>query len=164
MSDNLQPKWQHKNFSSLSTDQLYDILKLRVDIFVVEQCCYYHELDEYDRHQDTRHVFFYHNKKIQAYLRILPKGLSYEHYISIGRVAIVGSARGKNLGHQLIEQGISVCQHFHPDQSIKISAQQHLEKFYQQHNFRTVSKMYLEDNIPHISMLFDKNDKNIKNQ
>ncbi len=158
MIDNSQPKWQNKNFSSLSNDQLYDILKLRVDIFVVEQCCYYHELDEYDRHEQTRHVFFYHNKKIQAYLRILPKELSRERYISIGRVAIIKSARGKSLGHQLIQQGVNICQQLYPHQSIKISAQQHLEKFYHQHHFKTVSEMYLEDNIPHISMLLSKKD------
>lgn len=145
--------WYNKSFNRLTTNELYDILKLRVDIFVVEQTCYYPELDDYDRHIDTRHVYFYHTGKIQGYLRILPKGLTYNDYISIGRVAIAQDARGAGLGHQLIKQGINICQQLYAKQSIKISAQQHLEKFYHQHSFETVSAMYLEDNIPHISML-----------
>jgi len=145
--------WQNKAFNQLTTNELYDILKLRVDIFVVEQTCYYPELDDYDRHQETLHIFCYQQNKIQAYLRILPQGLTYDDYISIGRVAIVENARGNGLGHQLIEQGIKVAQSIYPNQAIKISAQQHLEKFYLQHGFTTVSTMYLEDNIPHIAML-----------
>jgi len=145
--------WYNKSFNTLTTNELYDILKLRVDIFVVEQTCYYPELDDHDRHSDTRHVYCYHAGIIQGYLRILPKGLTYNDYISIGRVAIAQDARGVGLGHQLIEQGIRICQQLYAGQPIKISAQQHLENFYQQHDFETVSAMYLEDNIPHISML-----------
>ncbi len=146
-------QWQNKKFSTLTINELYDILKLRVDIFVVEQTCYYPELDNHDRHSETHHLFCYKNGEIQAYLRILPKGLTYDDHISIGRVAIIESARGTGLGHQLMQQGIAICQQQYPEQSIKISAQQHLEKFYQQHGFTTVSAMYLEDNIPHIAML-----------
>jgi ElaA protein len=144
--------WQNKAFNELTTNELYDILKLRVDIFVVEQTCYYPELDNADRHIDTRHLYLYQANNIQAYLRILPKGLTYDDYVSIGRVAIAEEARGTGLGHQLIEQGIKICQQLYPKQAIKISAQQHLENLYQQHGFVTVSEMYLEDNIPHISM------------
>jgi ElaA protein len=148
-----QSKWQNKTFNSLTTHELYDILKLRVDIFVVEQTCYYPELDDHDRHSETRHLFCYQNGNIQAYLRVLPKGLTYDDHISIGRVAIAKSARGTGLGHQLMQQGLSICQQCFPNQAIKISAQQHLEKFYQQHGFTTASAMYLEDDIPHIAML-----------
>ncbi|MBL4910721.1 MAG: GNAT family N-acetyltransferase [Alteromonadaceae bacterium] len=145
--------WQNKTFAQLTTNELYDILKLRVDIFVVEQTCYYPELDDHDRHHDTLHIFYYQNDKIQAYLRLLPKGLTYADHISIGRVAVAEPARGSGLGHELMQQALTVCQNSYPQQAIKISAQQHLESFYQQHGFHTVSKMYLEDNIPHISML-----------
>jgi len=148
-----QKEWQNKAFNELTTNELYDILKLRVDIFVVEQTCYYPELDNHDRHLETRHVYLYQNNNLHAYLRILPKGLTYNNYVSIGRVAIAEKMRGTGLGHQLIEQGIKISEQIYPQQAIKISAQQHLEKFYLQHGFETVSAMYLEDNIPHISML-----------
>ncbi len=146
--------WQIKTFKQLSTDELYDILKLRVDIFVVEQTCYYPELDEHDRHPNTQHVFLYKDKVLQAYLRVLPTGLTYDNYVSIGRVAIAQGARGCGLAHQLITQGLAVCKQTFPDHEIKISAQQHLEKLYQDHGFSTTSAMYLEDNIPHIAMLY----------
>jgi len=151
MIANLQ--WYNKTFTELSNEQLYDILKLRVDIFVVEQCCYYPELDNLDRDKDTHHIFCYQGNEIIAYLRVLAKGVSYENYPSIGRVAIVKKARGSGLGHLLIDRGIADCHQRWPTQVIKISAQQHLEKYYQQHEFQTASAMYLEDNIPHIAML-----------
>ena len=88
-----------------------------------------------------------------AYLRILAQGQSYENYISIGRVAIAEQARGTGLGHELMTQAINVCQQNFSGQHIKISAQQHLLKFYQQHGFKQVSPMYLEDDIPHVAMV-----------
>lgn len=151
MTVNLQ--WYNKTFQQLSNDQLYDILKLRVDIFVVEQCCYYPELDNLDRDSETHHIFCYQNNNIIAYLRVLAKGLSYDKYPSIGRVAVAKQARGSGLGHLLIRKGLEDCQQRWPTQTIKISAQQHLEQYYQQHGFITASAMYLEDNIPHIAML-----------
>lgn len=145
--------WKNKNFSQLSTNELYDLLKLRIDIFVVEQACYYPDLDEHDRHPETQHLFCYQNGSMTAYLRILPKGLTYPDNISIGRVVIAPSARGKGLGHQLMQVALTQClQHF-PEDTIKISAQEHLEKYYNQHGFVRVSERYLEDGIPHISML-----------
>lgn len=145
--------WSVKTFSELSTDELYDLLKLRVDVFVVEQTCYYPELDELDRHPETRHLLAYQNNNLVGYLRVLPKATSYPEYISIGRVAIAKMARGSGLGHQLMKRGLSICQHNFADQSIKISAQLYLEAFYQSHGFDTVSEMYLEDGIEHIAMI-----------
>jgi ElaA protein len=151
MTTNYQ--WFNKKFNQLTTNQLYDILKLRVDVFVVEQCCYYPELDNLDRDNQTQHIFCYQGDNIAAYLRVLAKGVSYQEYASLGRVAVAKKARGANLGHLLIEKGLEHCLQQWPSQAIKISAQQHLEAFYQQHGFKTVSAMYLEDNIPHIAML-----------
>jgi len=154
--------WCVKPFSSLSTNELFDILKLRVDVFVVEQTCYYPELDEHDRHPDTLHFFAHTNEtsiqadnhhNIAAYLRILPKGTTYKDYISIGRVVVSPSYRGIKLGHTLLEKALEVCNSHFPNQNIKISAQEHLEEYYKQYNFIRVSDMYLEDNIPHISMV-----------
>lgn len=145
--------WQIKRFSELTTNELYDFLKLRVDVFVVEQTCYYPDLDDLDRHPDTLHVFGYQNKEMLGYLRILPKGTTYPEYNSIGRVIIAESARGTGLGHNLVNAGINACQAHFNEPSIKISAQQHLADFYQKHGFKQVTDMYLEDGIPHIGML-----------
>ena len=160
MNNNIQ--WQVKGFNDLTNNELYDVLKLRIDVFVVEQTCYYPDLDNKDRHQDTLHLFSYlppstdasaEDDEISSYLRIVAKGQSYDDYISIGRVVIAPKARGTGLGHELIKEALSVCQLYFPEQKIKISAQEHLEKYYNQHGFVRVSEMYLEDDIPHIAMI-----------
>jgi len=151
MTGNIQ--WQVKTFNELTTNELYDALKLRVDVFVVEQACYYPELDDLDRHAETLHLYSYQDDVMTSYLRILPKGTAYPDYVAIGRVVIAPCARGKGLGHLLMSQALTACQNHFPGQSIKISAQEHLEAFYNQHGFSRVSDMYLEDNIPHIAML-----------
>jgi len=145
--------WKNKTFSQLNTNELYDLLKLRIDIFVVEQTCFYPDLDDHDRHPQTQHLFCYQNNVMTAYLRILPKGLTYPEYISIGRVVIAPSARGTGLGHELMRVGLAKCLTCFPNEIVKISAQEHLEKYYNQHGFERVSDMYLEDDIPHIGML-----------
>lgn len=146
-------QWFSKPFKQLNIDQLYEILKLRVDVFVVEQTCYYPELDELDRHEDSLHVFAYQDNKLIAYLRCLAPGVVYDQDSAIGRVVIAPDARGQNLGHQLIKQGIEACEKRWPNNNIHMSAQEHLQKYYHQHGFKTVSAPYLEDDIPHISML-----------
>jgi ElaA protein len=155
--ENIKTTWQVKHFDELSLDQLYDLLKLRIDVFVVEQTCYYPDLDsepnQLDRHKETRHLLGYQNNKLVAYLRILAQGQSYEDYISIGRVAIVEQARGSGLGHELMNEALKLCQQYFPKKNIKISAQQHLTAYYQQHAFEQVSDMYLEDDIPHVAMV-----------
>lgn len=152
-------QWQTKKFSELSLNQLYDALKLRVDVFVVEQTCYYPDLDseenQLDRHQDTIHLLGYQGSTLVAYLRVLAQGQSYNDYISIGRVATAKHARGSGLGHELMSEGLKVCQQHFANQDIKISAQEHLIKYYQRHGFEQVSAMYLEDNIPHIAMVIE---------
>lgn len=145
--------WKNKTFSQLNTNELYDLLKLRIDIFVVEQTCFYPDLDDHDRHPLTQHLFCYQNGVMTAYLRILPKGLTYPDYISIGRVVIAPCARGSGLGHELMRVGLAQCLTCFPNDTVKISAQEHLEKYYNQHGFERVSEMYLEDDIPHIGML-----------
>ncbi|GHE78202.1 GNAT family N-acetyltransferase [Thalassotalea profundi] len=144
--------WQVKTFQQLTNDELYDILKLRIDVFVVEQTCYYPDLDNLDRIPSTLHLFSYQNGKISAYLRILAKDVCYPGYIAIGRVIIAPDVRGKGYGNQLIEQALITCQQYFPQQNIKISAQEHLEQYYQSHGFIRCSEMYLEDGIAHIGM------------
>ncbi len=145
--------WQVKTFKQLSTIELYQVLKLRIDVFVVEQTCYYSDLDNLDLHSETQHLLGYKQGELVAYLRILAKGQSYDEYISIGRVVTAPQARGAGLGHELIQQGLLACQQYFPNENIKISAQEHLTGYYQQYGFVQVSKMYLEDNIPHVAMI-----------
>jgi len=153
----LKTNWQAKHFNELSLNELYDLLKLRIDVFVVEQTCYYPDLDgesnQLDRHPETLHLLGYQDDNLVAYLRILAKGQSYDDYISIGRVAIAKQARGSGLGHELMLEALNLCQQSFSNQAIKISAQEHLIEFYQQHGFEQVSQMYLEDNIPHVAMI-----------
>ncbi len=152
-----QTIWQTKKFKQLSLDQLYDLMKLRVNVFVVEQNCPYPDLDseenQLDRHNETIHLLGYQNDSLVGYLRILAKGQSYNEYISIGRVIVAEKARGSSLGHGLMTQALQLCKQHFPKQDIKISAQEHLKGYYQKHDFEQVSPMYLEDDIPHIAMI-----------
>jgi ElaA protein len=158
---NSKTTFQVKHFNELSLEQLYDLLKLRIDVFVVEQTCYYPDLDgdknELDRDKETLHVLGYQNDTLVAYLRILARGQSYDDYTSIGRVAIAEQARGSGLGHELMHEALDLCQQYFTEQNIKISAQEYLINFYKQHGFKQISEMYLEDDIPHVAMLKDVN-------
>jgi len=148
--------WHSKYFSGLSLNELYDLLKLRIDIFVVEQTCFYPDLDSeegcLDRHHETIHLLGYQENKLIAYARIMAKGQSYLNNTAIGRVAVAQNARGNGLGHQLINKALSVCSDKFPGVDIKISAQEHLSDYYKQHGFKVISDIYLEDDIPHIAM------------
>ncbi|MCK5668235.1 MAG: GNAT family N-acetyltransferase [Gammaproteobacteria bacterium] len=145
-------KWNTAKFHQLTPDQLYDILKLRVDIFVVEQKCPYPELDEKDRHVETRHMTAYDDSGLIAYTRLLPPGLSYPD-VSVGRFAVKPSARNQGTGSLLMERTLEEIDKIWPDKAIRISAQVHLREFYEKFGFKKVSDSYLEDGIPHIEML-----------
>jgi len=141
--------WELKKFDELTNNELYDVLRLRVDIFVVEQTCPYPEIDGKD--EESLHLMYKENGEIVAYARILPPGLSYDE-ASIGRVIVAESHRGTGLGHELIDQAVkeSLAEY---NQPIKIGAQAYLEDYYSAAGFETVSDVYLEDDIPHIDML-----------
>ena len=142
---------QHKIllFSELSTQQLYAILQLRSEVFVVEQDCVYQDIDGHD--DKAYHVLFYDENTLVAYTRILPPG-SYFEELSIGRVLVKTTHRLKNIGHKLMSTSINYAKGKFPDSIIKISAQQYLIKFYESHGFESYGKGYLEDGIPHIAM------------
>jgi ElaA protein len=159
-SKNMQ--WHLIPFNLLTTDQLYQIIQLRIDIFVVEQQTMYSDLDDKDRHPECIHLFAYQqgseadSKKICAYLRILPPSLFDHGMPALGRVVISAESRGRGLGHNLVAQGIYACERYWPGSSIKISAQSHLQPFYQSHGFVTVGEGYLEDGLPHVAMIHSK--------
>ena len=149
-------KWHCLAFSELTTDQLYELLQLRVDVFVVEQECPYPELDGHDRHPGTHHLLGYQESKLVACMRLLPVGLTSSN-VSLGRVATHQDARGNGLGHRLLEEGLEQAEKLWSGETIKIGAQSYLNEFYQGYGFEVISDEYLEDGIPHIDMLLHKN-------
>ena len=148
-------QWQCLPFNELDIHQLYALLRLRVDIFVVEQTCPYPELDGKDRLRDTRHLVVYRDRELIAYARLLAPGGNHDNP-SIGRVATSKTARGNGLGHQLITAAIDHCRQLWPDTAIDISAQAYLQDFYTQYGFNPISNIYLEDGIEHIDMRLEK--------
>ncbi|QSX34030.1 GNAT family N-acetyltransferase [Shewanella avicenniae] len=146
-------QWQSLRFEELSTQTLYELLRLRVDIFVVEQQCPYPELDGKDYHPEVRHLLGYDDAgALVAYARQLPPGLSYPD-ASIGRVLVNPEFRKQRAGKALMLEAIARCQQYWPQQNIQIGAQLYLADFYQSLGFTPVSNSYLEDGIPHIDML-----------
>lgn len=139
-----------KSFDQLRVNELYEILRLRAEVFVVEQDCVYQDIDNKD--QTALHVIGTKNKKIIAYTRILDQGVYFEQ-AAIGRVVVEQAQRQFGYGHDLIKMSIAGIYERFGTKSIKISAQKHLENFYEQHGFVTKGKEYLEDGIPHIAML-----------
>jgi len=152
-------RWSVLTFNELSLDELYESLKLRVDIFVVEQNCPYPELDEKDRHSETRHLLGRNDAGvIVAYARLLAPGVSYAD-ASIGRVVVAEQARGGGVAHSLMTQAIRLTESYWPDQNIQLGGQEYLKGFYQKLGFEPVSEVYLEDGIPHLDMLLCKLNK-----
>lgn len=145
------PHWQALAFDALELRQLYALLKLRSEVFVVEQACAYLDPDGLDSHPDTLHVLGSDDEVLTACLRILPPGTAYRQP-SIGRVAIAASHRGRGLGHALMAQGLQATLRRWPGQEIRLGAQAHLSGLYRAHGFEVASPIYDEDGIPHITM------------
>jgi len=143
-------KWYAKTFHELSIQELYDVLKLRVDIFVVEQNCPYEEIDGKDN--QAIHILGYKDVELTAYCRVFPPGAYYDTEASIGRVAVARRYRKSGLGIALMKQGMNYLkQHCH-NPPIKLAAQLYLEKFYHDLGFETISEVYPWDGIDHVDM------------
>jgi ElaA protein len=145
---NLQ--WQAYRFDELNTQQLYQILRLRQLVFIIEQDCLYPDLDDLD--QQSVHLCAWKDGELLAYLRSLPPGLDYAES-ALGRILVSERARGLKLGRELVQRGVALNQRTWPGSDIKIGAQAYLEKFYQDLGFETIGEIYIEDGIPHIKML-----------
>ncbi|SDS52153.1 ElaA protein [Polaribacter sp. KT25b] len=142
-----------KSFKEFTIDELYQILQLRSEVFVVEQDCVYQDIDFKD--QKSLHVFGIKKDKIIAYTRIFKPG-DYFDNASIGRVVVAADERTYGYGHDLMKASIkAIKDHFKVDK-ITISAQKYLKKFYESHQFIQVGEEYLEDGIPHIKMIKNK--------
>ena len=139
-----------KSFDQLGTQELYDILALRSEIFVVEQECAYQDLDYLD--QQSTHVLGTEDGKLIAYTRVVPPGLSYDDYVAIGRVVVDRKHRGHNLGYEIMEVSNKLAIQTYK-RSIKISAQVYAIPFYEKLGYSVVGEEYLEDDIPHTAMI-----------
>jgi len=142
-----------KKFSELSTEEIYNILKLRSEVFVVEQNCVYQDIDEKD--QKATHLFIEKNNEIIAYTRIFKKGDYYEENPSIGRVVVSKKERGKKLGKEIMLNSIEFIKKEMEGRKIELSAQKYLDKFYKDLDFYSEGEDYLEDGIPHQRMFYD---------
>lgn len=142
--------WICKSFNALTPEELYQILRLRSEVFVVEQNCPY--LDEDNKDQASWHFMGWKNDKLLAYVRILPAGVSFKE-ASIGRVVNSPSVRGTGIGKKLMENAIEKTWELLGKQNIRIGAQYYLKNFYESLGFRKVSEIYLEDDIEHIEMV-----------
>lgn len=146
--------WTCKKFDELSAAELYTILKLRSEVFVVEQNCVYLDTDGKDA-QSYHLCGWLNNELLVAYARLLPPGLSYPE-ASIGRVVTHPAHRKDGYGKVLMQKAIKNTQSLFNISPIKIGAQQYLLQFYNSLGFTACSEPYLEDGIPHLEMLLDK--------
>ncbi|MBN4062152.1 MAG: GNAT family N-acetyltransferase [Flavobacteriales bacterium] len=143
--------WLCKKYADLSLDELYELLALRTNVFVVEQNCPYQELDGKDK--TAFHLMgFDENGLLLAYTRILPAGVYYKGP-SIGRIVVSHKMRRHGLGNEMMRQALEFAEKEFGKAALRISAQEHLQSYYQNWGFKTVSEPYLEDGIPHLEMV-----------
>jgi ElaA protein len=146
--------WQWSSFTELSCDDLYEILRVRQEVFTVEQNCAYQDADGFD--QCAWHLFQWHlhsgQRQIPVYLRVLPPASRYQEP-SIGRLLTVRTSRGKGLARAIMLEALQRIAALYPGMPIRISAQQYLEHFYKDLGFMAASGIYDEDGIPHREML-----------
>lgn len=143
-------KWICKTFDELTTHELYELLKLRAEVFVVEQECAYQDLDDKDK--ASLHMCGFLNDTLVAYTRIVPKGVSYPDAPSIGRVVTKKNVRMTGVGIALMNRTLSEMKVRGMSNLIHISAQCYLEAFYRKFRFEPQGENYLEDGIPHVKM------------
>ena len=140
-----------KYFNELTLDELYEILRARAEVFIVEQNCVYQDVDEVDK--EAYHVYLRDEGKIAAYLRVIDKNKRLDE-VSLGRV--ISLKRRQGLGSKVMEIGIRVAREKFGAKRIKIGAQAWAKPFYEQFGFKQISDEYLEDGIPHIYMILDE--------
>ncbi len=143
-------QWQFLRFEGLSVHQLYALLQLRTEVFVMEQNCAFQDMDGAD--DQAMHLLGTQGGKLLTYARCFNAGIKFKE-ASIGRVITHTSLRGTGAGHALMQQAVNSMKIVWGAQPIRIGAQARLEKFYTQHGFAVASAPYIEDGIPHIEML-----------
>jgi len=143
-------EWKEQGFHELTTRELYEISRVRSEIFVVEQEILYNDFDRKD--YKAIHLSGFIEEELVAYARIFDKGDYYEDHTGFGRVAVIEKERGNNYGKELVKKCVEVCKKNFDKQEIKISAQAYLEKFYIDLGFERRGEGYMEDGIPHCAM------------
>ncbi len=143
--------WTLKKFETLTVDELYALLRLRTEVFVVEQNCVFQDMDNKDQH--CYHLMGWKENELVAYTRLVPLGISYSEYPSIGRVVTSPAARGEGIGRRLMEKSIEETRRLFGNNPIKIGAQLYLLAFYASLGFVQSSDIYIEDGIEHIEMI-----------
>lgn len=141
-----------KKFEELTINELYDILQLRSEVFVVEQDCVYQDIDGKDR--KALHVIGRLNNQIIAYTRCFAPGY-YFNEAAIGRVVVSKEYRKHDFGHEIMKASLLAIKEHYQTSAIKLSAQTYLVRFYESHGFQTQGEGYLEDGIPHVGMVFN---------
>ena len=142
-----------KSFNTLTPGELYAILRLRSEVFVVEQNCVFLDADNKDIY--CHHLMLFENKQLIAYARLVPPGVSYRE-MSVGRVVTAKDARNKGAGKELMQLAVEYCRKIFGDGPIRIGAQYYLEKFYTEIGFTATGDVYDEDGIEHIEMIMYK--------
>ncbi len=145
----LKLNWTLKKFEELTNNELYELLRLRSEVFVVEQKSLFADMDNKD--QKCLHLLGCEDGHILAYSRIVPEGLSYE-FPSIGRIVVAPAGRGSGLGQELMQVSIDALEDLYGKTTIRIGAQVYLREFYSSFSFRQTSDVYNEDGIDHIEM------------
>ena len=151
MNTNSNLRWVTKTFSELTVDELYDVLRLRSEVFVVEQKCIFLDIDNNDR--KAFHTIGLIGDEVVATTRLFEKDIMYDGYQSIGRVVSASKHRGLGIGKALMQYSISECERLFGKGPIKIGAQLYLNKFYSEQGFEKSGDVYLEDDIDHIPMI-----------
>ncbi|MEP0710621.1 GNAT family N-acetyltransferase [Algoriphagus sp.] len=146
----MTPSYTVKAFDELTVNELYELLKLRSEVFVVEQNCVF--LDQDDKDQKCHHLLLYDGGKLAGYSRLVPAGLSYKE-VSIGRVISSDAMRGKGFGKKVMELSIEACKEIYGDGNIRIGAQTYALGFYSSLGFVVDGETYDEDGIEHVEML-----------
>ena len=149
-------KFEIKRFEELTTEELYEILKSRYDVFTVGQKCLYQDCD--DRDKDSYHIYLKEAGRIVAYLRVVDKAVAYDE-ISIGRVMVLKSHRDKGLARKLMDFTLDFIENELKEERIRISAQEYLVGFYESLGFKRCGHAYLEVEIPHVKMIYQVKDK-----
>lgn len=146
-------EWQCKSFEELTNEELYKILQLRIEVFSIEQNVIYQDCDNKDF--NSYHFIGLINNEIVAYSRIIPPGISYAEAASIGRVVTSPTVRGKSLGKELFQKSLEQLYQLFGAVPVILSAQVYLIAFYEKFSFTQQGDIYIEDSIPHITMVKD---------
>ncbi|GAA4320032.1 GNAT family N-acetyltransferase [Mucilaginibacter gynuensis] len=141
-----------KHFNELTPTELYEMLRLRSEIFVVEQNCIFLDMDNKD--QKCHHLLLYKDDQLVAYARVVPAGISYPE-ASIGRIVTGSTVRGTGMGKILVQAAIDACFNLYGNQTIRIGAQLYAKKFYEGLGFVEEGEIYDEDGIDHVEMILD---------